>query len=840
MALLTYGNDFMTPLQSHTMRTFATPALLPAAAWFAGTQRCIQYFPGATKNSLLCVAGLSSVGVVGSGMLFSDPASNQRRRICIAVGLVLSGLATHYGLKKTVPLETMFRFVAAETAIVVATEAITSKSLQGRITKSKKNFSRNRTKNHMARTFGVPVLFAVAAYFAGTERTIQYFPGATRKALLSVAGLSSAGVVGSGMLLPDPASNQRRRVCIAVGLVLSSLAIHYGLKKTIPLEAMLRFAAAEALIMVATEVITSKSLQGRIAEAGESFSRNRTKNHMVRTFGIPVLFAVAAWFAGTQRCIQYFPGATRKSLLCAAGFGGVGVIGSGMLLSDSASNQRRRICIAVGLVLSSLATYYGLKKTIPLQTALRFVVAEALITVATEVITSESLQVHVAEARERFLRSQARSHAVRTFAPPVLFAVAALFASIQPAIQYFPGATRKSLLCAAGLSGVGVVGSGMILSDQESERRRRICIAVGLVLSGLITHYGFKKALPLKTALCFAAVEAAVVVATEVLTSGGPKFPTATLKSSLNRAVFSISVPIENPPPPNIAITFCVDTSSSMTGENREQDVKKGVSDVLERAEQVAQRVEKAKIRIAVVGFSGSATTICEPTEITNRTVHQITGLVNGYRSNGTTDLYSGLVAAVEKIESMRREARTHTLILLTDGEGDIAQEKIGEIHQRLTAANAQLFVIGIGRSHTKDTLRNLAPTTGAFKGTYIDTTERGQTIVGAISSIYEQTMAVFNQLELRTSQLGANQWSIGGHVSAKKGDYSVCALGNMSEKNQKDRVIEIHPNAFSSRFDLSQLLFQLVFKDPEGKDGILSIPWKANTVIDPSIIKAT
>lgn len=562
--------------------------------------------------------------------------------------------------------------------------------------------------------------------------------------------------------------------------------------------------------------------------------------HTMRTFATPALIAVAAWFAGTQRCIQYFPGATKNSLLCAAGLSSVGVVGSGMILSDPALSQRRRICIAVGLVLSSLATHYGLKKTIPLETVLRFAAAEALVMVATEVITSKSLQECIAEARERFSRNQTKNHMARTFGIPVLFAVAAYFAGTERCIQYFPGATRKSLLCAAGLSGVGVVGSGMILSDQESERRRRICIAVGLILSGLITHYGFKKTLPLETALRFAAVEAAVVVAAEALTSGGPKFPTATLKSSLNRAVFSISVPIESPPPPNVAITFCVDTSSSMTGENRERDVKKGVSDVLERAAQVAQTVEKAKIRIAVVGFSSSATTICEPMEITSRNVYQISGLVNGYRSNRSTDLYSGLVAAVETVESMRRDATTHTLILLTDGEVNIAQEKVREIHQRLAAANAQLFAIGIGERHTKDTLRNLAPTTGGFTGTYIDTTERGQTIVGAISSIYEQTMAVFNQLELRTSQLGAKQWSVGGHASIKKGDYSVCALGNMSEKNQEDRVIEIHPNAFSSRFDLSQLSFQLVFKDPEGKDGIISIPWKANAVIDPSIIKAT
>jgi uncharacterized protein YegL len=690
------------------------------------------------------------------------------------------------------------------------------------------------------RTFATPALLAAAAWFAGTQRCIQYLPGATKNSLLCLAGLSGAGVVGSGMLISDPALSQRRRICIAVGLVLSSLATYYGLKKTIPLETVFRFAAAESLIMVAMEVITSKSLQGRTAEAGKSFSRNRTKNHMARTFGIPVLFAVAAYFAGTQRYIQYFPGATRTSLLCAAGFAGLGVIGSGMLLSDQASNQRRRICIAVGLALSSLVTCYGLKKMIPLKTALRFAAAEALITVATEVITSESLQVRVTEARERFLRSQARSYAVRTFAPPALFAVAALFASMQPVLQYFPGATRNSLLCVAGLSSAGAVGSGMILSGQESERRRRICIAVGLVLSGLITHYGFKKALPLQAALRFAAVEAAVVVASEALTSGGPKFPTATLKSSLNRAVLSVSVPIENPPPPNVAITFCLDTSSSMQGKNRERDVKRGVSEVLASAANVAQAVKKAKIKIAVVGFSSSATTICEPIEITNRNVHHILGLVNGYHSSGGTDLYKGLEAAVEKVEDMRKEATTHTLILLTDGEVSIVQERVREIHQRLAAANAQLFAIGIGMSHTKDTLRKLAPSTGAFKGTYIDTTEPDQTIIGAISSIYEQTMAVFNQLELRTFQLEAGQWSVGGHGSMKRGDYSVCVLGNMSEKTQKAQVVEIHPNAFSSRFDLSKLSFQLIFKDPEGKDGIISIPWKANTAIDPSIIKAT
>ena len=87
---------------------------------------------------------------------------------------------------------------------------------------------------------------------------------------------------------------------------------------------------------------------------------------------------------------------------------------------------------------------------------------------------------------------------MRTFAPPALFAVAALFASMQPVLQYFPGATRNSLLCVAGLSSAGAVGSGMMLSGQNPTKR--IC-TIGLVLSD-ITHYGFGPSLASGSALC--------------------------------------------------------------------------------------------------------------------------------------------------------------------------------------------------------------------------------------------------------------------------------------------------------------------------------------------------
>ena len=89
---------------------------------------------------------------------------------------------------------------------------------------------------------------------------------------------------------------------------------------------------------------------------------------MARTFGIPVLFAVAAILRVHSAIFGTFR-SDKNILLCTAGFAGLGVIGSGMLLSIK-RKQRRRICAAVGLALSSLVTCYGLKKMIPLKTAL--------------------------------------------------------------------------------------------------------------------------------------------------------------------------------------------------------------------------------------------------------------------------------------------------------------------------------------------------------------------------------------------------------------------------------------------------------------------------------------
>ncbi|MCB1080523.1 MAG: hypothetical protein KDK69_01760, partial [Chlamydiia bacterium] len=189
----------MTPVHNHQIRTFGTPVCFAAAAFFAGSQRYLQYFPGASKTSLFYLAGLSSLTVVGSGLLFSD----EIRRTSVMVGLLLSSLAAHYKFKEAIPLKTALHCIAAEATLFIAVEVLTSDRFQKRITNIISNYHKNGSHNHNMRTFGTPVLFAAAAFCASHPRYITYFPGATKASLFYLAGLSSLTVVGSGLLFSD-------------------------------------------------------------------------------------------------------------------------------------------------------------------------------------------------------------------------------------------------------------------------------------------------------------------------------------------------------------------------------------------------------------------------------------------------------------------------------------------------------------------------------------------------------------------------------------------------------------------------------------------------------------
>ena len=307
------------------------------------------------------------------------------------------------------------------------------------------------------------------------------------------------------------------------------------------------------------------------------------------------------------------------------------------------------------------------------------------------------------------------------------------------------------------------------------------------------------------------------------------EMPIASL-SPYHYAKLTIEMPKVKPSPPKLTLTFCIDKSASMIGD-RERQVKEGIQGVLDHARNVVESQEGAEVVISAVTFCTSAQIICSPKTINKKTIGQIKTDLN-YSSGGGTTILAGLKKATEVLEQAEAEypGSTHVLIFLSDGEGSCSE--IQDIHMRIDAVRARLFAIGIGEEHSKDTLRQIA----SKEENYIDTTQEGKTIVEAVSGIYKQALATFDNLILSTSQLPAGSWSAGKKKSQAFEGGSYCNIGKLEEK-QKERLttnIQIHPEKLTKPFDLKDLTFTLSFADPRNQEGALQLPWNSNTFINP------
>ncbi len=298
----------------------------------------------------------------------------------------------------------------------------------------------------------------------------------------------------------------------------------------------------------------------------------------------------------------------------------------------------------------------------------------------------------------------------------------------------------------------------------------------------------------------------------------------------------SIEIPKQRhaPPPPNVSLTFCIDVSSSMNVVDRIGAVRKGLLNVLNDAQAVVNNRRGANISLALIGFNERSEVITPITQLTpykgsgNDVLGNIIGQINTFQVGGTTDILKGLEQATQEVEQVAHTNRrgSHTLILLTDGEDNsINQCKLSTLQDKLASIPAKLFAIGIGKSHNKSVLQQIAVSqNGNLKGTYIDTTLGLDTIESAISKIYNQAIASFHDLELSASGLPADAWSvIGIHLARGQSKWN---LGSLSEGQTLQKVVEIHLDRLTASLDLSKVVFTLTFADSNGVRGQHTLPW--------------
>lgn len=313
------------------------------------------------------------------------------------------------------------------------------------------------------------------------------------------------------------------------------------------------------------------------------------------------------------------------------------------------------------------------------------------------------------------------------------------------------------------------------------------------------------------------------------------EYPIATLKSSLNRANLHVEIPHKAKKPINATLTFCIDMSQSMDTNDRGGAVKKAVIDVLNNAQKAIDSSPDTSISIAIVGFNQQANVITSTAQLTKHShvaVESIMKQVEKVQFVGQTSIQNGLDKTIEELKrgALTNSGSSHTVILLTDGEDKITSQNNLAIQNSFTSSGATLYAIGIGKDHNKGVLKRLVDNSNdtAFKGCYFDTSTGQDTIASAVSQIYQQAISSFNNLVLSCSQLPPDSWSVIGNPSQQ--------LGALAEGKTLDKVIKIHRKRLKEPVDLSKVVFDLSFTDPNGRIATLSLPWNGNTIVDPAI----
>ena len=150
-----------------------------------------------------------------------------------------------------------------------------------------------RIQEQIIRSVLPPAFFAVAVYFAGSNRLVRYFPGATQKGLAYSAAMGSVAVIGANLAHKKSDSEWKRVGLVIGGLALSTILRPYvakALLRRIDLnfKASFRFALLEGLIVGGVEiyVIGKRPL---LPSLREHPSRNREINESLELGGISII-----------------------------------------------------------------------------------------------------------------------------------------------------------------------------------------------------------------------------------------------------------------------------------------------------------------------------------------------------------------------------------------------------------------------------------------------------------------------------------------------------------------------------------------------------------------------
>lgn len=159
---------------------------------------------------------------------------------------------------------------------------------------------------------------------------------------------------------------------------------------------------------------------------------------------------------------------------------------------------------------------------------------------------------------------------------------------------------------------------------------------------------------------------------------------------------------------PKLRVLFCVDASTSMTGEP--------LAHVQASVEMIVDLLDDTD-EVGLVAFSSHATIVAAPTPLAASSRAMLKRRVNGLHANGHTNIESGLLMSLSALGEKKGEPADvrQILVLLSDGEPNRGRTSVADLGGLVEAARAEIGVVtlGYGSGHNADVLNGIAKAAG-------------------------------------------------------------------------------------------------------------------------------
>lgn len=179
-------------------------------------------------------------------------------------------------------------------------------------------------------------------------------------------------------------------------------------------------------------------------------------------------------------------------------------------------------------------------------------------------------------------------------------------------------------------------------------------------------------------------------------------------------------LPRDEQPPLNLV--FLVDTSGSMSGEDRLPLAKKALNLLVNQL--------RSEDRVSIVAYAGSAGAVLEPTG--GRDKLKVRCALEALHSGGSTAGGQGLALAYALAQQNFRKAAVNRVILLTDGDFNVGvadPAKLKDFIADKRKSGVYLSVYGFGRGNYNDEMMQTLAQNGNGTAAYIDTLDEGRKV---------------------------------------------------------------------------------------------------------------